>query len=352
MKVVYAAVALILAGLCLPGMAQKLPVPSHSCPRLIEFSGVQADPADAKLPDVSGRVLIYYWSQLEPKDGKFNFREMDREVTTWTGAGKDVVLRLSTAGWTKWEEPWSQSGTPKWAYKKYHIGSVTEIDGAILPVYWSPGYLQGLSGFLQGVAAHIQASPWRDKVAYIEIAVGDGGETKPDTEQNKTPEQRAARLALWRKVGYTNAIWYEAISRIIAIYREAFPSTRFALMPDSSFLGGDCGPPVPECREKAILGLANENGLILQDNGFDRKHLYPAEWHNGRPLACEQLRSATRQGYALQDDLEQSVKAGCSWMLVFRQDLRRPDFQQQVRDFYGNCMPETKGDAALRPKGE
>lgn len=325
-----------LAGFSPPGRAQT-PAHPQVCPGLIEFSGEQSDPADVHLPDVSGRVLIYYWSQLEPKKNRFDFSEMDREVAAWTSSGKFVVLRFSTAGWTKWREPWSRKGTPEWALRKYHINTVTEIDGAVLPVYWSPGYIVGLSQFLHGISQHIRSSPWRDKVAYIEIAVGDGGETKPDTEQNKTPEQRAARLALWQKAGYTNATWYETVSRIIDAYKHAFASTPLALMPDSTFLGGDCAPPVPECREKAILNLANQHGLILQDNGFDRNHLYPMEWHNGRPLACEQLVAATRQGYPLADDLLQSVKAGCSWLLVFRQDLQRPDFQQQVEDFYRQC---------------
>lgn len=78
MKYVYAAVACLLPGFCLPGTAQKLPEPPHDCPRLIESYGGQADPVDVNLPDVSGRVLIYYWSQLEPKQGKFDFSTMDR----------------------------------------------------------------------------------------------------------------------------------------------------------------------------------------------------------------------------------------------------------------------------------
>jgi hypothetical protein len=310
---------------------------SGACPRLIEFSGQQSDPADTRLPYVSGRVLIYYWSELEPKDGKFDFSGMDREVAAWTAAGKTVVLRFSTAGWTKWKQPWSQSGTPRWAFKKYRIGSVTEADGAVLPVYWSAGYFTGLGEFLRSVSAHIQASPYRNRVAFIEIAVGDGGETKPDTEQNKTPAQRAARLALWQRAGYTNAVWYATIARIIDVYRSAFPATPLALMPDASFLGGDCSLPGTPCRESSIVALGSKAGLILQDNGFDRTKLYPAEWRNSQPLACEQLRPATQQGYPLADDLNQSVQAGCGWLLVFRQDLERSDFQKQVNDFYSRC---------------
>lgn len=56
----------------------------------------------------------------------------------------------------------------------------------------------------------------------------------------------------------------------------------------------------------------------------------------GRPLACGQLRSVTKQGYPLEEVLEQSVKAGCGWLLVFRQDLQRPDFRKQVSNFYSH----------------
>lgn len=314
-----------------------------ACPRLIEFSGEQADPSDAGQPYVSGRVLIYYWSELEPKQNYSDFAHMDREIRAWTDAGKSAILRFSTAGWRKWKEPWSQQGTPAWAIRKYHFGSVTEVDGAVLPAYWDAGYFVGLSRLLHAVAAHIEASPYRDRIAFIEVAVGDGGETKPDTEQNKTPEQRAARLALWQKAGYTNALWYQAVSRIIDMYKDAFPRTTLALMPDGSFLGGDCTlSDPPGCREKAILLLANQKGLMVQDNGFDRIHLYAAEWHNGKPLVCDQLISATKQGYALGDDLGQSFRAGCSWLMVFRQDLRRSDFQHQITDFYRACAEGVK----------
>lgn len=310
---------------------------THDCPKLIEFSGEQADSSDLKIPAVSGRVLIYYWSELEPEEGKFDFANMDKEISLWTNAGKLVVLRFSVSGQTHWKKPWSIQGTPAWAYRKYHIGSVTEVDGAILPVYWNQGFLTDLDLFLHGLSAHIQASPYRDKVTFIELAVGDGGETKPDTEQNKTPEERAARLELWQKVGYTNALWYQAIAKTIEIYKKEFPSIPLALMPDGTFLGGDCDlPNNQECREKTIVALANQNGLVLQDNGFDRAKIYSAEWHN-KPLVCEQFQSATKAGYPLQDDLAQSIKAACAWMLVFRQDLKRPDFQQQVTDFYSHC---------------
>jgi hypothetical protein len=308
-----------------------------ACPRLIEFSGEQADPADLDLPDVSGRVLIYYWSELEPKEGKFDFSNMDREILLWTNAGKSVVLRFSAAGWKKWKRPWSQQGTPDWAFRKYRIAKVTEVDGAILPVYWDKGFLKGLEAFLHVVSMHLAEKHLLGKVAFVEIAVGDGGETKPDTEQNKTPEQRAARLSLWQKAGYTNALWYQTIAAIIDIYQRAFPSIPLALMPDASFLGGECTLPGGECRENQIIALANQKGVILQDNGFDRTHIYPSEWHNGHPLVCEQRQSATQMNYPLRDDLEQSVKAGCASLLVFRQDLERADFQQQVVDFYKHC---------------
>ena len=167
-----------------------------TCPRLVEFSGDQAEPSDAGQPHVSGRVLIYYLSELESKTNHFDFAQMDREIRPWVDAGKFVILPFSTAGWRRWKEPWSQQGAPAWAMKKYAIGSVTEIDGAVLPVYWSSGYLVGLGRFLHVVVAHLQASPYHDRIAFIEVGVGDGGETKPDTEQNKTTKQCAARLAL------------------------------------------------------------------------------------------------------------------------------------------------------------
>lgn len=328
---------IVASSICCPRRAIAQDAPGHRCPRLIEFSGDQGDPTDVQLPHVSGRVLIYYWSELEPKENRFDFATMDREIGAWTGSGKTVVLRFSTAGWRKWKQPRSQQSTPRWAIRnitsarsRRSIAQYFRFTGAL---EISPELAISFALFRRTFRRARIAIGWHS----LKFAVGDGGETKPDTEQNKTPQQCAARLAFWQKAGHTNALWYAAVARVIEIYKNAFPATPLALMPDATFLGGDCTLPKIRCRECSMVELASKAEVILQDNGFDRTKHYAKEWHEGRPLTCEQLRSATKQGYVLEYDLNHSVKARCGWRLVFRQDLERSDFQKQVSKFYRRC---------------
>jgi hypothetical protein len=310
---------------------------SPACPKIMEFSGEQRA-NDAKDPALDGRVLLFYWSQLEPQQEVFDFSALDAQAKVWSTAGKSIAIRVSTAGWKKWMPPYSQSGTPAWVYQKYHLRSVTEIDGAVIPVYWDPGYVEAFGAFLHQLDTHLLGAPYRSSITFIEIGIGDGGETKPDTEQNKDKDQQAARLALWLSVGYTGSTWFTTIENITKTYQKQLGNFPLALMPDGTFLGGTCGlADGVKCNEAIIVALANSEGLLLQDNGFLRDRTYSPEWLKKRPLIAEQRNAAQANGYPLKDDLNRARSLGVDWLLLFQKDLDVPEFKQQLVDFRAGC---------------
>src|SRR5579883_3181256 len=101
---------------------------------IIEFSGGNTS-TDATNASLVGTNLIYYWSQLEPQKGQYQWSVIDNAMKPWTSAGKKVVIRITTAGWAKWSPPYSKQGTPQWVFDE-GVPHVTELDGAIYPQYW------------------------------------------------------------------------------------------------------------------------------------------------------------------------------------------------------------------------
>jgi hypothetical protein len=276
---------------------------------LFSFAG-EARPDEADLPFLAGTNLVYYWSQVEPRKGHIDFDRIDRDIAPWAARGKLVCLRFSSAGWAKWSKPYSQQGTPQWVYDQ-GVASVTEDDGSRLPVYWDPNYLKELEAFVAALGRHYDGNP---TVAYIQIAVGDGGETLADTH-SRNPQ----RPALWQAVGYTDQTWWSTLQRIVGLYQKSFSHTPLALMIDSTFLGKTKG-----LNFHTVSAWAAEQGLWLQDNGLTSKRVYNDTWASAIHLA-EPLYAADKNGSTLRQDLQRAIELKVRYLLVFRQDIYKPE---------------------------
>jgi LysM repeat protein len=289
------------------------PVPSPATNHLA-FQGIFAfsGPNSAALahdPDIAGRSLVYYWAQLEPRPGVYRWDLIDRDLRPWAAAGKKAILRVSAAGWANWDRAaGSGHGTPFWVYAQ-GVTSVTERDGAVLPQYWNPVFQRDLAAFLKALAARYDGNP---HLAAVDISVGVGGETKPDSEKN--PDL----LALWRSIGYTDPVWWTCVQQTITAYTAAFHRTPLALMPDKTFLG-----TTPGYTEHRLLAYAVAKGLWLQDNGVLPGRTLPAPW--GQTPVLAEMRGPTAQtGDSLAADLRAALAEHPVYILAFTSDLTNP----------------------------
>lgn len=301
------------------GLATSAPPPPVVTPPATPtgFQGIFAfntgnSAAMATNPNIAGTELAYYWSQLEPTQGQYNWSLIDTDMKPWVDNGKQVTLRVKTAGWTKWQPPYSQKGTPQWVYDQ-GVKFVTANDGAIKPQYWNMDFLNALSDFVQAFAARYNGNA---NILAIEIAVGDGGETKPDTTKDSNV------LSRWTAIGYTDANWWGAIQGIISMYVEDFTKTPLVLMPDASFLGGMKG-----YNEQLVTSYAAKYGVWLQWNGLVAGASLPGSFNGlkkGYPLILEQLNAAGANKRKLADDLQTAINLGAVAALIFTSDLQDP----------------------------
>lgn len=263
-------------------------------------------------PAIAGTYLGFFWAELEPVKGQYNWDLIDNAMKPWADAGKQVLLRVSTSAWTKWW-PLQNSGkaTPRWVYD-LGVRFVTETDNAVKPEYWNPLFLQNLGDFVMALATRYDGNA---HIAAIEIGVGDGGETKPDTLNNGQ-----ARIKQWEAIGYSDKTWMDTIEKIVGLYTSAFKVTPLAIMPNASFIGGTKGYD-----ELLVVDFAIKENLWLQDNGLvATEKTWPGSWKNvkpGYPYIAEQRNPTNVSHDLLLKDLQTALNLGARIVLVFAEDI-------------------------------
>jgi Beta-galactosidase len=259
-------------------------------------------------PYIAGAHLGFYWSQLEPQKGQYNWSAVDQAMAPWISHGKKVILRVPTSGYTSWFPPYSQSGTPSWVYN-LGVASVTETDGSVLPQYWNPLFLQSYADFLHAFALHYDGNP---NVAYIDISLGVGGEAKVDSH-NSNPNQ----LNLWKAIGYTDPLWWFAAQSIMQSYTSSFTHTPLAVMPDKVFM-----EKTPGYTAALLLNYAVQHGIWLQDNGLAANRVLPSQFMQV-PHPEEQIAATNVTGDTLKADTQKALGLGANYILVFGTDLKQ-----------------------------
>jgi hypothetical protein len=235
------------------------------------------------------------------------------DMKPWIDNGKSIILRVASVGWKKWGPPYTptSSWVPDWVLKQ-GVPTTTDGGGTIKPQYWHPQFVAAWSTFVKALATQFDGHP---NIACIQICVGDGGETKPDTHNDTD------RLARWQKIGYTDDVWMKYITDMMDLYKSAFTQTPIVIMPDASFISTK-----PKYGMSNVLDEAVKRNIWLQDNGvMVGQVLKSADWTKTTVIA-EQRNSTATSGETLEQDLIQGiVNEKAQMMLCFADDLAKAD---------------------------
>ena len=274
---------------------------------IYEFAGNNSA-TDATDPDLAGVVLTYYWSQIEPQKGVFDWSQIESDMAPWIAAHKKIILRISTSGAASWDPPYSVDGTPAWVYTD---GARAIVDnGETIPVYWDQAYLSDYESFVQAFGAEFDGNP---NLAFIEPGIGMGGETLP--EQNAS----AAGVTAWTADGYTDALWLSTIETIGSFFAASFHTTHFYWMVDRSFFDGS-----GTYFDAVMSYIKTEPAWRLQNNGLTPTSTLGSEW-SGTSLALEQLTSAKNAGVCLCADISNGLdNLHANYLLIYKTDIENP----------------------------
>jgi hypothetical protein len=274
---------------------------------IYEFAGGNSA-ADAGDPNLTGVDLIYYWSQIEPEKGVFDWSQIQSDMAPWIAAGKKVILRISTSGAASWDPPYSGDGTPAWVYTD-GARSISD-SGETIPVYWDQAYLTDYQSLVQAFGAQFDGNP---NVAFIQAGIGMGAETLPETNAS------AAGVAAWESDGYADPLWLSTVETIASFYKSAFRVTPVDALVDRTFFDGS-GPYFNALME----WFRGQPNWGLQDDGLTSTQTLGTLW-SGPPLALEQLNSAQTSGDCLCADISNGLdNLHGSYLLLYRSDIDDP----------------------------
>lgn len=298
------------------GTTTLKPITGHPFHGIFVFNGNNSATL-ANNPNIAGTYLGYAWAQLEPTQGQYNWTQIDNDMQPWLANNKKIILRVSPSGWTGWF-PDIKSWTPSWALNG--VQSVTESDNAIKPAYWNTAFLANYSAFIDAFGARYDGNA---NIICVEMGIGDGGETKPDTKNN--PQ----RLQMWQKIGYSDAVWWDTIQKIAGFYQGAFKTTPLAMMPNASFIGGTKGYDEAKVTDWAI---AQTPPIWLQNNGIIAGQPINQSWLKTTILG-EQRLVTSQSGDTLDEDLALMINWGASYALCFEADLANSKNQATLAKF-------------------
>jgi hypothetical protein len=179
----------------------------------------------AEIPEMSGVVLMVYWSTLCPQAGSCDFALIDQTLDYWGRRGKKVVLAVATMGFP---DRLSVNGTetligatPDWVLAQVHCytyasrvlgtGTAQEQISAAFPDFRDPRFVALVSDLVGQLARRYDGNPaiWR-----VRISTGMMAEDNPLVGPPRHPMP-----------GYAESQWLDYCSQIARAFIANFRQT-------------------------------------------------------------------------------------------------------------------------------
>ncbi len=297
-----------------------IPISSVTGNGIYEFG--QPNTADTSKSYLSGATLLYFWSQIEPTKGHYNWDQIRKDMVPWIRAGKKVIIRISTSGNYYANQPGSDSRTPQFVYDDGARFVTQQVTGGTEkhPAYWDQAYLNDFQTFLKAYAEQFDNDP---HVAYIDLAIANDGETMPSkgTDTQTYP--------LWQSIGYSDQIWLDTITKIIALYGQSFHNKPIAVQPDRTFITPKTVKGKKYSEEKLLqtviyLKTQYPNLIFQNDSLFPNQNL-TGSWQD-LPLSLEQAHEAFNST-TLQQEINTAIAEHGKYLLVFTKNIDDPKNQ-------------------------
>jgi hypothetical protein len=219
----------------------------------------QFPPEVLKNPNVDGVSPVVYWKDLEPGDGQFNWRHMDRLVASAEANGKKISLGVvpgfKSPDWIYaagaasfsflWDKPW---GPPPCSTVR-------------LPLPWDPVYMAKWQSFVRALGARYGRIP---NVVMVRLT-GVNAQT-PELFMPRMHRGQAGGtgqmvgctpnddIAEWQSVGYRPSKVSNAWRQFAEAYLQSFPTQKFV-----TDVGPQGMPPIDE-NGNEVPGRAGRNG--------------------------------------------------------------------------------------------
>jgi hypothetical protein len=306
--------------------------------------------------NVDGLALRYWWDELEPREGIFNWWRIDSEISAAQTHGKTVSLGI-TAG----------VHTPAWVYDagaafftftwKEHWG-YRMCSSQRMPIPWDPVYLAKWRSFVRALGARYAKNP---TVVYVKITG-----INSTTQETILPHSRNAKIsdagvscvssddvATWLAVGYSRYKVEQAWKQIGDSFAQAFPEARLGLMvvPAGFPPIDETGNLLPGKKRDAKIALnlitrgltSYGSRFVVQNNGLSATYSweqltrisrrstvgYQMLWSATKDAGCRMNghRSPCDPRVVLLEAVDRGLASGASFLEVYLSDIMNPQLR-------------------------
>jgi dipeptidyl aminopeptidase/acylaminoacyl peptidase len=317
-------------------------------------------------PHIIGALHTIYWSNVEPADGQYDWKEIDRRIGRWTAAGKKVALRIMWSSSGNWPEPAAKHPTPGWVLERGAVTVHSDSSRTDIPLVWDPVYRKYASRFLAEVARKFDGNP---DILFIDLT--PGAETNPYRFRRINVQEpefkvRFASAAASDGTTYSHELWLDAVKRAVDDAAAAFQKTKLLVTLNTGSLDG---PSQMQAIGDYCVGrgcYVGQNGLRGDNYAKDSPRTTPfLAWGKQTRLYFEML-DATSQGTtgSLRSVMEAAQRVGCDYLGAYAADVLRgtrgqPDFDPAYEEALaygaqalGDSKPPAQPLAGFQRDGE
>ncbi len=176
-------------------------------------------------PHIIGPLFQLYWSEIETKEGVYDWSAWDRRLQPWLKAGKKFALRIMWCSSGNWPHPASKTPTPAWVWASGAKSVRYPLNGTEIPLFWDPIYKKHALRFMAEIARKFGDDP---RLVFIDVT--PGAETNPyrfrvfNAWRPQFKEEYAATAASDGRT-YNDDLWLETIKGYLEASRATFPRT-------------------------------------------------------------------------------------------------------------------------------
>jgi Beta-galactosidase len=341
MRLNFVAIAalIVTVGIVAAG-ATALPAATKSLGGVYAVNSMVKDSIDTQVlsnPDVDGIVLRFGWTAIEPRDGVFDWSQLDAQIAQAAAYGKKVSIGIF-AGY----------GTPSWLYvagaQRFKFlwdqqWGPPPCSVQTIPVPWDPIFVTRWVAFIRAFGQRYDLNP---TVAHVKLTG-----INYETEEHSLPHSVKASINAgrcisyddvtdWRSIGYTRTRVIDSWRQIADAYHDFFPHKPFAaqLVP-----GGF--PPIDD-DGKIIAGQAVDyqvstdilsDGMtdfgvqfVGQNNGLSATWVWPQLVSDAGRIDTG-YQTAHIMGDTLRAAVDLAINSRAKFLEIYTTDILDPDLQ-------------------------
>jgi len=214
-----------------------------------------------KNPYIIGALYTIYWSELEVKNGVYDWKALDQFFEKWTAGRKKVAIRVIWVSTGLWPYEVARRPAPSWLWKegaKYYYDKPTDTE---IPLFWDPVYNKYALRLMKAIYERYGQNP-----DLLFVSATPGYETFP--HHPKTEKVSPGFLDNFAKMqdsqgrAYSSELWQDTVEKWITSVSGIFKDVL-------TFVSLNRGGLYPEEDYFELFGeYAIENHAMVGQNGI------------------------------------------------------------------------------------